>query len=84
MIIIGSRIDATFETLLVLISYPKGRLKILASVSFTPYSVLSFLNSIDFLLIDRKDESIVIFFMERAGIPILLGIAAKDFALLSF
>jgi hypothetical protein len=77
-------IDVTFETLLVLIRYPKGGEEIWTFAAITIYSALSLFNSIDLLLIDRKYESIVIFFNARAGIPMLLGIAAKNFALLSF
>ena len=84
MIIIGICIDVTTETLFVLLIYAKGGVENWTAVAIRIYSVVYLLNSIDFLLIDRKDESIIIYFPASAGIPMLLGIAAKDFALLSF
>jgi hypothetical protein len=81
---IDIRINVTIETLLVIIICAKGRRENWTVAAITIYSVVSLLNSIDLLLIDRKDESIVIFFLASAGIPMLLGIAAKDFALLGF
>ncbi len=83
IVAIPIRSDVASETLLVLIIYPKSGIEFWV-VCARYYSVLSLLNSIDFLLIDRKDESIVIDFSIRNAIPMLLGIAAKDFALLSF
>jgi len=84
LIIIVICINVTFETLLVLLIYAKGGVENWTAVAIRIYSVVYLLNSIDFLLINRKDESIFIFFQGIAGIPMLLGIAAKDFALLSF
>jgi hypothetical protein len=72
------------KTFIVLIRYRKSWAKMSCCITSTPYSVFSLLNSIYFLLIDGKDESIVIFFMLRDHIPMLLGVAAKNMALLSF
>jgi hypothetical protein len=74
----------TFETFLVIINYQKRVIKAYSSVWSTFNSYFTLLNSIYLLFINWKDESIVIYFCTRGHIPMLLGVAAKNMALLSF